>query len=552
MSVVDNVVQLYKKVAARTDGWENEKTGIGTTRDKAIWHLMSRDAPLTMEECDNLFHQDDMAMRAASARPIEYLREGFDIIVEPDEEAVKAREEALAKARADLAAKAGLPEKDPESEPEEPAKETAPATDALTPADPEMPDIPDPKDEADDQAKAIEEHLTTWDVCARLTETAIWAAVQGGACLFVGAEDGQDPAEPLNEDGIQTIKFLRVLDRNALRIAKRYEFGSAKYGEPEVYEILPTAQTDPSDVNVPVMPRIHESRMIRFRGALTSELRQRENDGWDYSLYQATQKTIARYDSIWQSTTHLVQDASQGVWKIFGLFDLIQAGQQSLMSARMALTDLYRSVARSVLVDAEKGEDFTRVGTQFSGLDSVLTIAERRLAAAFRMPVTVLMGMSPGGLNATGDSDIRLWYDSIRNEQQAIILPRLKRLITLMMKAKDGPTKGKVPEHWRVAFRPLWQQNPTEQAAERQTVVTTDAALITSGILDAETVTRSRFGSGKWSSEYTVDVEAMLARKAVDKAKMQAQLAKAPPPAPGQPPPAAGKPPFPPKVAEAA
>ncbi len=53
-------------------------------------------------------------------------------------------------------------------------------------------------------------------------------------------------------------------------------------------------------------------------------------------------------------------------------------------------------------------------------------------AGAADIPVTRLLGQSPAGLSATGDSDTRNYYDMIAARQELDLRPQLERLDRLI------------------------------------------------------------------------------------------------------------------------
>ena len=80
-------------------------------------------------------------------------------------------------------------------------------------------------------------------------------------------------------------------------------------------------------------------------------------------------------------------------------------------------------------------------------------------AGAADIPVTRLLGQSPAGLSATGDSDTRNYYDMIAARQELDLRPQLERLDALLLRGA-GVDPGAV----RFAFRPLWQLSAAERA----------------------------------------------------------------------------------------
>jgi phage-related protein (TIGR01555 family) len=231
---------------------------------------------------------------------------------------------------------------------------------------------------------------------------------------------------------------------------------------------------------------IHESRLILFNGALTARTQGQRVDGFDDSILQGVHDALRQTATAWQSVAHLISDASQGVLKISGLVDLIAMNGQEALRTRISMMDLARSVCRAILVDAE-AESFERIATSFAGLPEMMDRMMMREAAAAEMPVTLLFGRAPAGLNATGDADIRGWYDTVADAQADELKPNIERLLRIMMSAKNAPTRGKVPDRWSIKFQPLWQPTDLELATVLKMKADTHVALVTAAIeMEAE------------------------------------------------------------------
>ena len=81
-------------------------------------------------------------------------------------------------------------------------------------------------------------------------------------------------------------------------------------------------------------------------------------------------------------------------------------------------------------------------------------------AGAADIPVTRLLGQSPAGLSATGDSDTRNYYDMIAARQAIDLRPQLERLDRVLL-----ASAGVAPGALRFEFRPLWQMDAAAKAA---------------------------------------------------------------------------------------
>ncbi len=377
------------------------------------------------------------------------------------------------------------------------------------------------KDDAE-LAETINEDLLTRDITEHVKKAAIWGKCFGGCLILVGADDGMTSDMPLNEANIKSIKYLTVLDKRYCYPVTWYQdIESPKFMQPETYTLVTIFGN--------VLSNVHESRVVRFGGVLTDERRKRENQGWDYSILQTCYNVLRDFEANWRGTNNLISDASQAVFKIKGLINsLATPGGAQAMQTRMSLIDLTRSVARAIILDADHGEEFTRSSTTFTGLPDILALCNQRLAAAAEMPVSILMGQNTGGLNNSGESEFRWFYDSIKSERNTALTPQLRRIITLIMLSKDGPTKGVVPEGWDIKYPPMWQMTEAEEAAMDKVVADKDKIYIDSEVWLPEEVALARARGGR-SAPVEIDLQARekMLKKEVDYAVSQAGTAPA-------------------------
>src|SRR5690606_37478789 len=132
------------------------------------------------------------------------------------------------------------------------------------------------------------------------------------------------------------------------------------------------------------------------------------------------------------------------------------------------LVDLARSIARSVIVDAEM-EDFSVVGAaNMSAVPAILDQANSRMASAARMPLTRLMGTSPGGLNATGESDLSWWYGVIDVQREQIARPLLMKYLHVIARSNNIDSTD-----LEIEFPQLWSLSDLELADLRDKQSTT-------------------------------------------------------------------------------
>lgn len=451
----------------KADGWMNILTGIGDPRrDKRMASGVYVDR-LTYEEEAVLYRSDDMAARIVDRPAKEMVRRGFEIHIENDS--------------GDL------------------------------------------DEEASD---ALESAIKRLEWKSRFFDALRYSRAYGGAGIFIGAVDkAASAAEPLNEEALEEVRFLTVLDRRELYPLSYYADPlSPSFGMPEFYRVQPAftslapslgsvagaERLKPRDRDfLRALPVVHESRIIRFDGVIVNRWQQRETLGWGDSILQRVNDVLRDFQMSWHSAAYLVTDFSQAVATMKGISEAIENGDDKSVQARLLAIEMMRSVARMVVMD--EGETFERKQTPISGLKELLDGFFTRLGSAAGMPVTVLAGESPAGLNATGASDIRNWYDQISSDQEWLLEPRIRRLVELIAKSKRGPTGGKVPEQIEIVFNPLWAPTANEEADRRLKVAQTDHIYITDQVVDPAEIGIARFGGPRYSSDLTIDVEARRA-----------------------------------------
>lgn len=348
----------------------------------------------------------------------------------------------------------------------------------------------------EDEDGDLSEAVKKWGVQEKVTEAAIWGRALGGAALLLGINQGR-MAEPISPEQVRPgdLKYIDVLDRRDLHIVDYYSDPlDAKFGQPRTYQI--TYQGGQGGAQGDRDTYVHETRLVFFGGALTPKRVRTQNGGWDLSVLERSYGILRDTNTGWRAFINLMQDMSQPVFKVKDLMTMIASGHSDTLMARLEVADLSRSVSRSIIVDAEE-EDFTHVGAaNLTGAGPLLDKIWQRLAAAADMPVTILMGMSPAGMNATGESDMRAWFNTIQTYRENSLSPKLERLAAFI-----AASEGLNFDTFSVDWPSLWQMSPTEDAQHKATIAQTDVTYINAGVLLPEEVTQARWGRGEYSSE---------------------------------------------------
>lgn len=345
----------------------------------------------------------------------------------------------------------------------------------------------------DDKGKLttfLQQKLQFWTtICTAMK----WARLYGGAGIFI-VVSGQKASEPLRIETVGRGQLLRlvVLDRWMLNPSINSVVTDPEdpdCGHPEYYDVV-------ADAPIAARQRIHHSRFIRFEGLDIPYYQRLSENFWTLSILEPLYDRITAFDSASLGVAQLVYKAHLRTYKIKGLRQIIAGGgklYESLIQ-QMHMIRQFQTNEGLTLMDAE--DEFEAHQYTFAGLPEVIVQFAQQVAGAEQMPLVRLFGQSPAGLNATGDSDWRNYYDGIKRRQEERLRNPVHRLLLVACKSLEI----KVEDDFNFEFVPLWQLDHVQRAAVSQQVTQTVQTAWDGGLLPNLGVALREL---KQSSEYT-------------------------------------------------
>jgi phage-related protein (TIGR01555 family) len=327
-----------------------------------------------------------------------------------------------------------------------------------------------------------------------------WANLYGTGMLYVGMLKG-DPNKPIEQDIGKPIEYVAVIDRYMLTTSGNVteDLKSKNFGYPETYQLITGKLGSAATAGA----TFHWSRACRFDGKELSSSLLQSNSYFGDSVLSSIYNCIRNYNQVMESSALIVQDFSQTVFKLKNLSDMIASGDVSKVLKRFELVNRTASICNMLVI--EDGEEFEKKTPALGGIDVLIKAVGNRLVSATSMPHTILLGESPSGLGATGNSEKVDWYDYIRNQQEKKMRPALTKIFDLIFSTKGGISKGKIPKY-QISFNALWQMDDKELAEIRELMSRADGNYIDRGVVTPDEVANSRFG-GDYSLDTDLDNE---------------------------------------------
>lgn len=149
--------------------------------------------------------------------------------------------------------------------------------------------------------------------------------------------------------------------------------------------------------------------------------------------------------------------------------------------ARADLFTLTKSNRGLMLMDKES-EELVQINTPLSGLHELQGQALEQLCVISRIPAMILTGVSPSGLNASSEGEVRAFYDWISAMQESVYKKPLETCIKLIML----DLWGEIDDTITFEFNPLWQTSAKEKAEINKMNIDGAVALIDRGVLSPE------------------------------------------------------------------
>lgn len=339
------------------------------------------------------------------------------------------------------------------------------------------------------------------DVWGKIRRALMLARLRGGAAMIMGFRD-TDLSQPLDVDRVDKdgLRYLLVVSRHRVTFPAGFDYDleSDFYGQPKLYE-LKTGNGG--------SVRIHPSRVIPFHGSPLPEdsLTADETDAfWGDPLLQSIKSTIDNSESAQAAVASLLHELKQDVISVPGLLEKVATTDgENLLVRRLQLANTTRSLFNALLLD---GGDDDGAGKEswetrqlsFAQHPELLRQFIAIVAGAADIPVTRLMGESPGGLNSTGKGEQADFNRMISAKRDAEIAPALAMLDEVLIRSALGARDPDIT----YTFGELDEPNETTESENDKRDAETLKIYADSGLIPQAALAKSAqnrmIESGRW------------------------------------------------------
>lgn len=362
--------------------------------------------------------------------------------------------------------------------------------------------------------QAVEVEEARLGVRQKFNEALKWARLYGGGVIIMDIAGDTDWSIPLRPETVKKggLQALHVYDRWWCSATGQLDYnrGSQNFGLPEFYMIGAPGETS---------ARVHWSRVIRFDGRHVPKNVWLQRGFWHDSVLQHIIDTIQDFDATKGGIASMVWEANVDILLIEELAEMLgTAGGEQKIQKLMQLAMTSKSFNRVLMLDKNQ-HDYKQKTTQFSGVVDVFREFISEICGAAEIPPLRLFGTAPKGLAASGDNEMRSYYDTVKAKQTTDIRPGAERFYQVFMRSAVGA----VPRNFRINFNPLWQLSDLDRSTMNKTQAETDQIYWNMGVLNEGSIARELKDRDTYRTMESADVQ------------LAEELAKEPDPVPTAP-----------------
>lgn len=225
----------------------------------------------------------------------------------------------------------------------------------------------------------------------------------------------------------------------------------------------------------------HSSRLLTFISRPLPDVLKPSYNFGGMSLSQLVEPYVVRWLKTVDSVNRLISNFSITALATNMGSTLEDGADASSLLKRAQLFNQLRDNRGLMLLDKD-AEDLLQKNVPLSGLSELQAQAQEHMAAPTHIPLVKLTGITPAGLNANSDGEIKVFYDWIASEQEDMFRAHL----TTVTKLVQLHLWGKVDPKIKAEFIPLDSPTDKEMSEMRKADGDRDVAYVGSGIVSPD------------------------------------------------------------------
>jgi hypothetical protein len=338
-------------------------------------------------------------------------------------------------------------------------------------------------DDKSDKIRVLEDKLREHKVQEKFAELALLDGFFGRAHLYIDTgvtEDADTMRLPLVIDPRTVpkgcLKALRVVEPMWV-YPNRYNSDrplQADFYVPQTWYVM--------------SQEVHRTRLLPFIMRQMPDMLKPAYSFGGMSLSQMAKPYVDNWLRTRQSVSDLVHSFSTPVL-MTNMGSVMNAGASAALQMRASLFNYLRDNNNMMVLD-KTTEDFKNVSAPLGSIDHLQAQAQEHIASISGIPLVVLTGITPSGLNATSDSELQVWAQKVNALQSSFFDANLRIILDVMQLDEFGVIDPGITHAWE----PLRELSEQEIGDAEKQQADTDAVYVNAGVLSPDEI-RQRLAS---------------------------------------------------------
>lgn len=194
---------------------------------------------------------------------------------------------------------------------------------------------------------------------------------------------------------------------------------------------------------------VHADRLLTFIARPVPDILKPSYNFGGLSLTQLVQPYVVRWLKTVDSVNRLISNFSM-IYLKTDMEGTLAGGNSEANSALMARLRVFSALRdnRGVVAIDKDTEEFEQIAVPLSGLAELQAQAQEHMAAPTHIPLVYLTGITPSGLNASSDGEIKVFQNWIAAEQENFFEGNLRVVFELVQLHLWGEVDDSISFEW--------------------------------------------------------------------------------------------------------
>lgn len=208
---------------------------------------------------------------------------------------------------------------------------------------------------------------------------------------------------------------------------------------------------------------VHRSRFMTLVSREVPDMLKAAYSFGGLSMSQMIMESVGFWQKTRKAVSDLISTFSTMVFET-DMASVLEGGGSENLESRVKIYTNYRDNSGVFVVNKGTGETLTNVSTPLGTLDHLQAQSQEHIASVAGIPLVVLTGITPSGLNASSEGELQVWAQRVHSMQEHLFNEPLKFVIDAIQVDQFGSIDPEIV----FDFEPLKEASEEEEGKAKR------------------------------------------------------------------------------------